>query len=45
MLPDFCKCFPFVSSPELMRHPALDFDTKEFGPLLENTAIDELQNQ
>ncbi|XP_062602004.1 exocyst complex component 3-like, partial [Saccostrea cucullata] len=33
------------NSPELMRHPALDFDTKEFGPLLETTAIDELQNQ
>lgn len=33
------------NSPELMRHPALDFDTKEYGPLLENSAIDELQNQ
>ncbi|KAK3088320.1 hypothetical protein FSP39_017467 [Pinctada imbricata] len=31
-------------SPELMKNPALDFDTKELGPLLENNEIDELQN-
>ena len=35
----------YCSSPELMKNPALDFDTKELGPLLENNEIDELQNQ
>lgn len=32
-------------SPELMKHPSLNIDTKDLGPLLDNNMVDELQNQ
>ncbi|KAH9513686.1 Exocyst complex component 3 [Bulinus truncatus] len=32
-------------SPDLMRHPELNIDVKELGPLLENKLITRLQNQ
>lgn len=32
-------------SPELMRHPSLNIDTKELGPLLDHNMVEELQNQ
>ncbi|KAL4218451.1 Exocyst complex component 3 [Mactra antiquata] len=32
-------------SPELMKHPSLNIDTKELGPLLDNSMVDDLQNQ
>merc|ERR1719394_1408871 len=32
-------------SPELMRHPELNIDVKELGPLLENNFIVHLRNQ
>jgi len=36
------NCF---SSPELMKHPSINIDTKELGPLLDNNMVDELQGQ
>lgn len=35
-------CF---SSPELMRHPDVNIDVKDLGPLLEQDVIRHLQNQ
>lgn len=32
-------------SPELMKHPSLNIDTKDLGPLLDNNMVEELQNQ
>lgn len=32
-------------SPELMKHPSLNIDTKDLGPLLDNNMVEDLQNQ
>lgn len=32
-------------SPELMKHPTLNIDTKDLGPLLDNNMVEELQSQ